>query len=52
MQEDEAGDSQRTEVVEDTQVEEDEQMEVLPAQSREASKRMRELVERLRRRTR
>ncbi|BGP32554.1 hypothetical protein JCM10296v2_004335 [Rhodotorula toruloides] len=52
MQEDEAGESQRTEVVEETQVEEDEQMEVLPAQSGEASKRMRELVERLRRRTR
>ncbi|BGP25092.1 hypothetical protein JCM10295v2_004012 [Rhodotorula toruloides] len=52
MQMDDLGESQRTEIVEETQVEEDEQIEVLPAGSEEASKRMRELVERLRRRTR
>jgi hypothetical protein len=52
MEEDDMGDSQRTEVVEETQVEEDERVDVLPAHSEEASRRIRELVERLRRRTR
>lgn len=51
-EEDNMGDSQRTEVVEETQMEEDERVKALPAHSEEASKRIRELVERLRRRTR